>query len=152
MNNLFSYSFIFMIIIVIIVSCMSSYTLDYSNYNINEDDIYISQSGFAWPIPGFTKISSYFGARNSPTAYASSFHYGLDIPTIEGTYFLSSISGTVIFAGFKGSGGYTIIVENNETRVIYCHVSPNFIVNVRRPYRTSTSFRTSSVLFMYMMY
>lgn len=133
MNNLFSYSFIFMIIIVIIVSCMSAYQLDYSNFNINEKDIYISDVGFAWPIPGFTKISSYFGTRNSPTAYASSFHYGLDIPAVEGTYFLSSISGIVVYAGFKGSGGYTIIIENDNIRVIYCHVSPNFLVSVRRP-------------------
>ena len=132
MNNLFSYSFVFMIIIVIIVSCMSAYTMDYSNFNINERDIYISSNGFAWPIPGFTKISSYFGLRTSPTSYASSFHYGLDIPAKEGTYFLSSISGIVVYVGFKGSGGYTIIIENDKTRVIYCHISPNFLVNVRR--------------------
>lgn len=132
MNNLFSYSFIFMIILVIILSCMSSYSLDYSNYNIEEKDIYISDKGFAWPIPGFIKISSYFGPRTSPTAYASSFHYGLDIPAQEGTYFLASISGTVVFTGFKGSGGYTIIIENNDIKVFYCHVSPNFLVSVRR--------------------
>ena len=130
MQNLFSYSFIFIIFIIIIISCMSSFTLDYSNYNINKNDIYISDSGFVWPIPGFTKISSYFGPRNSPTSYASSFHYGLDIPAKEGTYFVSSICGKVVFAGFKGSGGYTIIIENVNTRVVYCHVSPNFIVNV----------------------
>lgn len=130
MSNLFSYSFIFIIIFVIVVSCISSYTLDYSNYNINENDIYISNRGFAWPLPGITRISSYFGTRNSPTAYASSFHYGLDIPATEGTYFLSSISGKVVFAGFKGSGGYTIILEKDNIRVIYCHVSPNFLVNV----------------------
>ena len=130
MNNLFLYSFIFMLILVIIVSCMSAYTLDYSNYNINEEDIYISDQGYVWPLPGFIRISSYYGARYSPTAYASSFHYGLDIPASEGTYFLASISGTVIFTGFKGSGGYTIIIENDNIRVIYCHVSPDFLVNV----------------------
>lgn len=129
MNNLFSYSFIFMITIVIIVSCMSSYTLDYSNFNINENEIYISDRGFAWPIPGSTRISSYFGARTSPTAYASSFHYGLDIPASEGTYFLASISGCVVFVGFRGSGGYTIILENDNIQAIYCHVSPNFLVS-----------------------
>ena len=131
MNNLFSYSFIFMIIIVIIVSCMSSHTLDYSYYNISKDDIYISDKGFAWPLPSFTRISSYFGARTSPTAYASSFHYGLDIPAQEGTYFLASISGNVVFTGFNGSGGYTIIIESDNIRVTYCHVSPNFLVKVR---------------------
>ena len=130
MKNLISYSFIFIFIIVIIISCMSSYILDYSYYEINEEDIYISNYGYAWPIPGVTKISSYFGARTSPTAKASSFHYGLDIPASESTYFLASISGNIVYTGFNGSGGYTIILENENIRIIYCHVSPNFIVSV----------------------
>ena len=130
MKNLFSYSFIFIIIFVILISCMSSYTLDYSNFNINEKDIYISTYGYAWPIPGFKNISSYYGPRNSPTAYASSFHYGLDLPAKEGTYFLATISGTVVYTGFGGSGGYTIIIENENVRIIYCHVSSDFLVNI----------------------
>ena len=130
MKNLISYSFIFILIFIVITSCMSSIIFDYSYYGINEEDIYISNYGYVWPIPGVTRISSYFGARISPTAKASSFHYGLDIPAIEGTYFLASISGNIVYTGFNGSGGYTIILENENTRIIYCHVSPNFIVNV----------------------
>lgn len=92
MNNLFLYSFIFIIIITIIISLMSLSGTDYSNYGINEEDIYISEEGFAWPIPGFYTISSYFGPRKSPTSYATSYHSGLDIPAKENTYFLASIS------------------------------------------------------------
>lgn len=92
MNNLFSYSFILIIIITIIISCMSVAPTDYSNYEINKEDVYISEKGFAWPIPGFYTISSYFGFRKSPTLYASSFHSGLDIPAKENTYLLASIS------------------------------------------------------------
>ena len=115
---------------------------DYSSYNINEEDIYISESGFAWPIPNFYRISSYFGRRNSPTSFASSYHSGLDIPAPENTYFLASISGTVIHTGFNGSGGHTIILQNEDTLVTYCHVSPNYLVNIRRPNRKRSSFRT----------
>ena len=116
---------------------------DYSSYNINEEDIYISESGFAWPIPNFYRISSYFGHRNSPTSFASSYHSGLDIPAPENTYFLASISGTVIHTGFNGSGGHTIILQNEDTLVTYCHVSPNYLVNTRRQNRKRSNFRTS---------
>lgn len=133
MNNLITYSFIFILIFSIILSCISSQFIpNYSDYGIDENTIYTSSFGLTWPIPGFYKISSYFGPRNSPTSYASSYHYGLDIPATENTYFLASISGTIAFTGFNGSGGYTIILENENTRVVYCHVSPNFLVNVRR--------------------
>ena len=116
---------------------------DYSSYNINEEDIYISESWFAWPLPNFYRISSYFGRRNSPTSFASSFHSGLDIPAPENTYFLASISGTVIHTGFNGSGGHTIILQNEDILVSYCHVSPNYLVNTRRQSRKRASFRTS---------
>lgn len=133
MNNLITYSFIFILIFSIILSCLSfPFNLDYSDFGIDENTIYTSIYGFTWPIPGFYKISSYFGPRNSPTSYASSYHYGLDIPASENAYFLASISGTITFVGFNGSGGYTIILENENTKIIYCHVSPNFLVSVRR--------------------
>lgn len=98
MNNLFSYSFFIIVFLGIILSCVSfPVTLDYSNYGIEEDSIYTSEYGFTWPIPNFYKISSYFGPRVSPTAYASSYHHGIDIPASEGTYFLASISRTYYF-------------------------------------------------------
>ena len=126
MNNLITYSFILILIFSIFLSCLSS-PFNYSDYGIDENSIYTSSFGYTWPIPNFYKISSYFGHRNSPT-----FHSGLDIPASENTYFLASISGTIVFTGFNGSGGYTIILENENTKIIYCHVSPNFLVNVRR--------------------
>lgn len=131
MKILTSYSFLFIIIFIIIVSCLFSDSFNYSDFEIDENKIYTSEMGFTWPIPDFYKISSYFGLRNSPTAHASSYHKGIDIPALENTYFLSSISGNIIYTGFKGSGGYTIILENEDVQIIYCHVSPNFLINVR---------------------
>ncbi len=133
MNHLITYSFVFILIFSILLSFLSSpSSLNYSDYGIDENSIFTSVFGYTWPIPDFYKISSYFGYRNSPTSFASSYHSGLDIPATENTYFLASIAGTIAFTGFNGSGGYTIILENDNTRIIYCHVSPNFLVNVRR--------------------
>lgn len=105
MNKLISSSFIFIILLGIILSFFNpNMNLNYSDYNIDENSIYTSPSGYTWPIPGFYKISSYFGNRNSPTPYSSSFHRGIDIPASENTYFLASISAKVIYTGFRGSG------------------------------------------------
>lgn len=133
MHKLISSSFIFIIVLGIVLSLFSlNSILNYSDYGINENTIYTSSNGYTWPIPNFYKISSYFGSRPSPTSYSSSFHRGIDIPALENTYFLASISANVIYTGFRGSGGYTIILEKDNVQIMYYHVSPNFLVNVRR--------------------
>lgn len=93
-------------------------------------EMLISPYGFAWPIPGYTTISSYFGKRNSPTAGASSFHKGLDIGAPEGTTLIAVIEGQITYVGFLGGGGYTITLSKENMKITYCHVSPNFIVQV----------------------
>ena len=60
---------------------------------------------------------------------ASFNHSGIDIAATENTKIYSVLNGIVTFTGFKGAGGYTIIIHNNEFDISYCHVSPNFIVS-----------------------
>ena len=45
---------------------------------------------------------------------------------------LQYLVGIITLAEFKGAGGYTITITNNNFSASYCHVSPNFIVNLRR--------------------
>lgn len=151
MSKLVSYSFIFIIVFAIILSFLGSSELNYTEYGIDENAILTNESGFIWPIPNFYTISSYFGPRKSPTVSASSYHKGIDIPAKENTYFLASISANVIYADFKGSGGYTIILENGNIQVIYCHVSPNFLVHIRKFRESGTSYWTSSDLTMFLI-
>ena len=79
---------------------------------------------------GYTRISSYFGKRSSPTAGASSFHQRIDIPAPAGTSLVAVFSGIVTYIGFNGSGGYAIHLENNNLQFIYHHVSPNYIIDI----------------------
>lgn len=90
----------------------------------------ISNTSFHWPIPGYTRISSPFGKRNSPTKGASSFHQGIDIPAPTGTTLVTPFKAKVSFIGFKGSGGYTISLKCNNLEFIYHHVSPNYVIKV----------------------
>lgn len=50
----------------------------------------------AWPCPGYSRISSYFGSRNSPLAGGSSYHKGVDMAASKGTAILAADSGKVI--------------------------------------------------------
>lgn len=92
--------------------------------------ILLSPYGFTWPIPGYTTITSYFGKRSSPTAGASSFHKGIDIGAPEGTVLIAVADGEITYTGFLGGGGYTITLTTEMMKITYCHVSPNFIVEV----------------------
>ena len=109
-------------------------TLSISNTfpEIDESKIFFyGNSNYAWPIPGYTRISSYFGKRTAPTTGASTYHKGIDIPAPEGTALIASCDGEITFTGFLGGGGYTITLTTSEDlKISYCHVSPNYIVSV----------------------
>ncbi len=92
--------------------------------------IQISSSGFIWPIPGYTRISSQFGKRTSPTTGASSYHSGIDIPAPPGTKFIAVHDGIITFRQFLGAGGFTITLSFDNYKVSYCHCDPNFIVEI----------------------
>lgn len=82
------------------------------------------------PFHGYTKISSYFGKRISPTSGASSSHSGIDIPAPPGSKYIAVHDGKITFTQFLGAGGYTITLSFNNFRVTYCHCDPNYIVKV----------------------
>ncbi len=103
--------------------------IDFENRIIGED-MEINEYGFAWPIPGYNKITSYFGKRNSPTQGASSYHKGIDIGAPEGTVLIAVADGKITYTGFLGGGGYTITLSIEDMKITYCHVSPTFIVEV----------------------
>ncbi len=69
------------------------------------------------PVSGV--ISSRFGARSS---IRSSAHTGLDIATSRGTPIAAAASGTVTFAGDKGSYGKMIVISHgNGVQTYYAH-------------------------------
>ncbi|GEM_PF-46078 len=94
----------------------------------------VSSSGFAWPAPGFSYISSYFGARWGTT------HKGIDIGDagIGGGQAVASRSGTVIYVNNNcthnyaknyscgcggGYGNYVIISHDGTYSTLYGHLA-----------------------------
>lgn len=131
----YNISLIFIIIICIIfipiIYTSSSAVLPTSTEYLTDDSVFSSYN-FVWPIPGYTKISSPFGRRTSPTSGASTYHSGIDLPAPEGTNLYAIDDGYVIFASWGAGGGYTITYQLNnvpEIKVSYCHVSPVILVS-----------------------
>ena len=129
--NIYKKFILFIFILTIFISIFFIPNIEGNYIPTNSSEIIsFNPNGFVWPLPGYTRISSYFGKRTSPTSGASSSHSGIDIPAPEGTKFIAVADGTITFTQFLGAGGYTITLSFDNYRVTYCHCSPNYIVKV----------------------
>lgn len=92
--------FMFFTFILVFIPCLFIPHLTFSNIDTNISDkttyFNINNSDFFWPSPGYTKITSPFGVRNSPTKYASSFHQGIDIAAPAGTNLVAVTNSQVV--------------------------------------------------------
>ena len=127
--KLFSISGIFLIIFSFFVL---SFTIRFFDISTSAPDVNypIYSSGFVWPTPNYTQITSPFGYRQSPFTGAIAYHSGIDIGAPQGTNVLSAFSGTVTYIGFSGANGFTVRISNGDFEATYSHLSPNFIVYV----------------------
>jgi tetrahydromethanopterin S-methyltransferase subunit G len=80
-------------------------------------------TGMIWPVPGYTRISSYFGGRADPITGKEANHSGIDIPAPTGTTVVAASSGTVVFAGWSNSYGNLVVIESGMYNVLYGHNS-----------------------------
>lgn len=82
-------------------------------------------SGMPLSIPVNGSITSRFGARGGSRA---STHTGLDIATSLGTGIRPITSGTVTYAGYKGSYGNLIIIDHgNGVESYYAHCNEIYV-------------------------
>ena len=90
----------------------------------NPDAYEGSATGFVWPCPAYTRISSYFGPRPQPTAGASTNHKGIDLAAPYGAAILASAAGKVTTATYsKSAGNYIVIAHGNGMSTVYMHCS-----------------------------
>ena len=81
-------------------------------------------SRLLWPTPGQTRITSNYGSRIHPITRLQSFHTGLDIAAPQGHNLVATANGRVIFAGWRGAYGNTIILDHGGgMATLYAHLS-----------------------------
>ncbi|MCL1831492.1 MAG: peptidoglycan DD-metalloendopeptidase family protein [Oscillospiraceae bacterium] len=89
-----------------------------------------SGSGFIWPVPGFTFVSSGFGMRYHPILKTNAMHHGIDIASgggksIKDAPIVASQSGTVDRAGPLGSYGNVVMINHGGGfSTVYAHMAP----------------------------
>ena len=83
----------------------------------------VSSSGFAWPVPGHSRVSSEYGWRMLNGK--SDFHLGIDIPAPTGTPVVAAKDGMVIATGGQhwSYGNIVIIDHGNGVATAYAHNS-----------------------------
>ncbi|MGE5577346.1 MAG: murein hydrolase activator EnvC family protein, partial [Syntrophothermus sp.] len=70
-----------------------------------------STGSFLWPVTGF-KMTSGFEWRVHPIFRVRSFHTGFDLAVPYGTPIQAAAGGRVIFVGWKGGYGKTVIIDH----------------------------------------
>ncbi|WP_206070853.1 M23 family metallopeptidase [Nodosilinea sp. P-1105] len=79
-------------------------------------------------IPTNARISSGFGNRIHPILGYSRFHSGVDFAASHGTTIRAADSGRVIFSGWYGGYGQTVIVDHGDgLSTLYAHASRLFV-------------------------
>jgi murein DD-endopeptidase MepM/ murein hydrolase activator NlpD len=81
---------------------------------------------FVYPVNG--SITSGFGNRRHPILGTNRFHAGVDFGASQGTTIHAADSGQVIFSGWYGGYGRTVIVDHGGgISTLYAHASRLFV-------------------------
>ncbi len=75
------------------------------------DTVYIGGE-LAWPVPGYTKISSPYGMRTHPITHVYKLHTGVDISAPMGANFVAANDGVVVSAGYNAAYGNMVIIDH----------------------------------------
>ena len=76
----------------------------------------------AWPVPGYTRITSDFGMRLHPTLHVYKLHTGIDIGAPMRANFIAATDGVVIKAGYNVAYGNMVIIDHGGgISTLYAH-------------------------------
>lgn len=80
----------------------------------------VSKYRFIWPCRG--EITSYYGWRTHPIFGTTRYHSGMDIAVDYGTPIKAAAAGTIIYSGWLGGYGNTIMIDHGSGLVsLYAH-------------------------------
>lgn len=78
----------------------------------------------AWPIPGYTRITSKYGMRTHPITGVYKLHTGVDVSAPMGANFVAANDGIVIKAEYNSAYGNMVIIDHGGgVSTLYAHGS-----------------------------
>ena len=78
----------------------------------------------AWPVPGYTRISSKYGMRTHPITGVYKVHTGVDISAPMGVNFIAANDGIVTKAAYNSAYGNMVIIDHGGgVSTLYAHGS-----------------------------
>ena len=78
----------------------------------------------AWPVPGYNKITSYYGMRVHPITGQYKLHTGVDISAPTGVNFIAANDGIVTKAEYNSAYGKMVIIDHGGgISTLYAHGS-----------------------------
>ncbi|MFW6238433.1 MAG: peptidoglycan DD-metalloendopeptidase family protein [Halanaerobiales bacterium] len=82
----------------------------------------LEKGNLIWPVMG--RISSNFGWRIHPISDKREFHNGVDVAVPIGTEIRAAAGGQVIYSGWKGGYGKTVVIDHGQgIQTYYAHNS-----------------------------
>lgn len=88
-----------------------------------QNAVIYSESGFMWPLPAYSTLSSLFGGRIDPITGGYGNHTGIDVPAPSGTPIQAAKSGIVLTSGYHSSyGNYVVLSHSNNQTTLYAHM------------------------------
>lgn len=76
----------------------------------------------AWPVPGYTRITSQFGMRTHPITGVYKLHSGIDIGAPIGADFIAANDGIVVKAEYNVAYGNMVIIDHGGgITTLYAH-------------------------------
>ena len=100
---------------------------------VNSQILAIAQQGIdtkyiggelAWPIPGYTRITSKYGMRVHPITGQYKLHTGVDVGAPEGANFIAANDGIVTKAEYNTAYGNMVIIDHGGgISTLYAHGS-----------------------------
>ena len=83
-----------------------------------------TQCKIGWPVPSSSRITSPYGYRIHPILKTKKLHTGIDIGASSGSAVVAGNAGKVIFSGYYGGYGYTVIIDHGgKISTLYAHNS-----------------------------
>lgn len=82
-----------------------------------------------WPIPGYSRLSSYYGTRPDPFGKPTQeYHSGIDVSAPKGTKIVAAYDGEVAWSYYSSSAGNWVGIDHGDgIYTVYMHMSKRLV-------------------------